>query len=142
MQVNSTDSSRNSSITTGPKNALISGTSTLTPQSTAAPLSHGAIAGIAIGGFVAVILLLALGIFIYKKRFRPKPPSSINPDTLSPSQPQIVGGSHMMSDLGEIEPGDSVSQPGRLDISRVDSPSASPPPSTTTWETSVPPARR
>ena len=148
-----------SSSTTESTFASLSGTSSPTAQSNPAPFTHGAIAGIAVGGFFGLILLLVLGGLIHKKCFRPTPPL----DTLGPGKLQIVGDDHMMSGLENIGPADSASQYHfRSDSSTVVSPAAtaqnlvpveqrrrtpSPAhlpflPSMTSWESSVPPARR
>lgn len=134
-----------------------------TAQSNAASLSHGAIVGIAVGGFIALILLLVLGGLIYKKCFKPDPPPSPEHIELDPRKPQIVSDGHMIYGLEDIRPGDSASQYHfRSDSSTVVSPLAGdqglvlgeqrhrtpspahlpPPPSTSSWEPSIPPPRR
>ena len=140
-----------------------SGTLDATAQSNPASLSHGAIAGIAVGGFFALILLLALGRLIYEKYFRPDSPPSHELDKLGPGKPQVVNDGHIISGLEDIRPVDSASQyhfrsesstvvsQSAADQSlvpserrhRTPSPAHPPPPrSTSTWEPSIPPPRR
>ena len=143
--------------------ASSSGTLNPTTQSNAASLSHDAIVGLAVGCFFALILLLALGLLIYKKCFPRKPPPSHELDELRPRKPQVVSDDHMVIGLEDIRRTDSASQDHfRSESSSVVSPLPAhqglvpgeqrhrtpspahlpPPPSTSSWEPSIPPPRR
>lgn len=139
-------------------------TTKTTAQGKPTSLSHGAIAGIAVGSVVGlvVLVLLLLWALVHVKCLRPKPPAPVKLDELRVREPQVAGDA--ISGLRDIQPADSISQNGlRSDSSTVVSPTSavenfspgeqrhgnpSPiylpplqPPSTSTWESSIPPLR-